>query len=311
MGREVTSKPPITVVVPSRDRPEFLPIAVSAALDQEAVDVSVVVIDDCSEVPARTLPRLLDPRVRIITMSRSFGVAAARNAGLAVVDTAWVAFLDDDDVWAPTKLREQLEVLQLANADWAYCAAVMFDDRRGTAALIPAPPSEDVASRLLAANALPAGGSNVIVRTGLIRALGGFDESLSHLDDWDAWIRLAQRAPAATVDVPLVGYRLHAGNRALGEDAALHEIDKLAAKHDGVLKGSRADRGAIARGIAWRQRVEGRRSSAARIYLRSAIRDRSPSSLGRAIGAVLGEPVWPARPLSETSWPDWIPRPGP
>src|SRR5918992_1242380 len=139
-GGRLSRDPDITVVIPTRDRAEFLPLAVQTATEQESVDVAVVVVDDRSKVPAAGLSRLGDPRVRIVRLSTKSGVPAARNAGLAATQTEWVAFLDDDDVWAPTKLRQQLDAAENENAEWVYCAAVMFDERRGIMSVLPAPP---------------------------------------------------------------------------------------------------------------------------------------------------------------------------
>ncbi len=71
------------------------------------------------------------------------------------------------------------------------------------------PVAECVTDSLLAGNVIPGGASGVMVRTDLVRELGGFDPALSNLADYDLWIRLGLAAPVAVVDRPLVGYRVH------------------------------------------------------------------------------------------------------
>jgi glycosyltransferase involved in cell wall biosynthesis len=90
-------------VIPTRDRwPIFRAHALRSALAQEDVSLEVVVIDDGSTTPP---PGISDRRVRVLRNPVSRGVAEARNRGVADARAPWVAFLDDDDVWSPRKLR--------------------------------------------------------------------------------------------------------------------------------------------------------------------------------------------------------------
>ena len=69
----------------------------------------------------------------------------------------------------------------------------------------PPLPPEAMTAALHSYNAVPAGASNVIVRTDVFRHIGGFDENLTHVPDWDLWLRLGRHGVAACVDQPLVG----------------------------------------------------------------------------------------------------------
>src|SRR5215210_5724308 len=91
------SIPQVTVVVPTRNRPALAARAVRSARDQRDVSVEVVVVDDGSEpaLDASTID------ATIVRHDRSQGVAVARNSGLSRATAPLVAFLDDDDLWAP------------------------------------------------------------------------------------------------------------------------------------------------------------------------------------------------------------------
>ncbi|HWC32537.1 MAG TPA: glycosyltransferase family 2 protein, partial [Actinomycetota bacterium] len=122
--------PEVTVVIPTRDRWSLLATAaLPAALVQEDVDLEVVVVDDGSrdETPER-LAELTDPRLRVIRNLEPLGVAQARNAGIAAARGRWLAFLDDDDLWSPRKLRTQLDAARAAGASFVYAGVINVDE---------------------------------------------------------------------------------------------------------------------------------------------------------------------------------------
>lgn len=206
----MTSVPAVTVVIPTRDRPGLLRETLGTVLAQRSVDVRVLVVDDGSTVPtAETLPD--DARVRVHRHASSEGVSAARNTGLGLTDTPWVAFVDDDDLWSPHKLRRQLEAVAGTGFRWACSAAANFTGDEILDVHAP-PPVEDLSDTMRHGNYVPGGGSGVLVSTELARDVGGFDPSLSSLADWDCWIRLAVRSPVGRVSAPDVGYRVHAAS---------------------------------------------------------------------------------------------------
>ena len=226
--------PDVSVVIPTRSRWRLLAgAALPSALEQREVDHEVIVVDDGSEDDtAERLASIADPRLRIIRHERSHGVARARNAGIEAARGAWVSFLDDDDVWSPHKLRAQLDAASAAGADFAYSAGAGLDaDRKYLFAVAPPDPAT-IASRLLRWNVIWCGCSNVAARTALVRELGGFDEQLFQLADWDLWIRLALAGRAAAVPEVHVGYVMHADNMLLTHRRDVFpEFEYLAQKH--------------------------------------------------------------------------------
>src|SRR6266487_2827744 len=99
----------VSVVLPTRNRSSMLMQALSSALGQEDVRVEVIVIDEGSsdDTPER-LERIEDERLSVLRHDPAKGVAPARNAAIARANGEWIAFLDDDDLWAPQNLRTQL-----------------------------------------------------------------------------------------------------------------------------------------------------------------------------------------------------------
>ena len=305
--------PEITVVIPTRDRWSYLSLTLASALGQEDVDLeAIVVVDGSGDETAERLAGLGDRRIRTIRNGKPRGVARARNAGLAAARGEWIAFLDDDDVWAPRKLRAQLDAAERARAAFAYCAAVVIDE---TGAVIdreaPPPDPHELPATLFRANLIPAPGSNVVARTAVIRRLGGFDEG-ARFDDWDMWIRLAAAETGAACSEVLVAYRRHRRNRALADRDSLRPgLAYLVRKHRALAAEHEVsfDELAFSRWVAFCERRSGRRLRAMRTCLASAWAHRKPAGVARAIMIVLGPwAAWSWRPVRPPATPGWLER---
>ena len=285
----MTATPEVSVVIATRNRWSLLSRhGLPSALGQEGVELEVIVVDDASddETPAR-LEELGDPRVRVETHEAPRGQAAGRNTGVRAARTEWVAFLDDDDLWSPQKLRLQLDAARDAGADWVYGEAVVIDADTTVLEGHPFPAPEDVEDLLLSGgNFIPGGGSNVVVRTELIRELGGFDETLPYFTDWDMWLRVARKGKPAVCQQVVVA-RLEHGNNMLFRDQpdVVDAFVRLMEKHRRV---TREDRLAVAEWMAYEHYRAGRRLAASRLYLAAAVEYRSLGNVPASVGVLFG-----------------------
>jgi len=287
--------PGVSVVIPTRSRwPLLSTCALRGALAQVDVDHEVIVVDDGSEdeTPARLAERVsIEPRLRVLRHDRSRGVAQARNAGIAAARGEWIAFLDDDDLWSPRKLRAQIDAAEATGGSFVYGSAAWLDEHRAFIHC-PAPPEPDgLETQLLRWNVIWGGCSNVIARAGLVRELGGFDEQLFQLADWDLWIRLALGGRAAFCPEVVLGYVMQPQSMLLTDRAdVFKELHYLIEKHAAASKahGVAFDQARFARWVALGHLRAGRRRESARTYLRGALRHRDPGSAARAAGALIG-----------------------
>jgi glycosyltransferase involved in cell wall biosynthesis len=282
--------PQVSVVIPTLNRwPLLERRALPSALAQANVEFEVVVVDDGStdETPAR-LAQLQEPRLRTVRHEQRRGLGQARNSGIAAARGEWLAFLDDDDLWSPRKLRVQLDAANEAGANWVYARAVAVDPVGNVVDADPLPDPDDVATLLLGGNFVPGGGSGVMARANLVRRLGGFDTELRFFEDWDMWLRLAADGPPATCDEVLVARLEHDQNMLFRDRPdVMRDFERLVGKHRVV---TRADRLGLAQWEAAEHHRAGRRLSAARRYLTVALGFRSPGNVPPAIGALFGEP---------------------
>jgi len=272
--------PTVSIVIPTHNRRELLLRTVRTALAQHAVAVEVLVVDDGStDGTADAVRALGDPRVCVHRHERPVRVAAARNSGAGLARGAWIAFLDDDDLWSPAKLAHQLNAVSTTGRGWVYAGAVEIDAGDRLLGGDPPPSPEALVAGLPRGNLMPAGCSNVMIRAELLRALDGFDLQLRHLADWDLWLRLAAIGPPACVPLPLVAYRSHEGQATLDPDGMMAEGRLLEARHGANLN-------SIRRWRAWSHLRRGERRLAVRAYARAVLAG-DVSSLGRAAVAVL------------------------
>src|SRR5215475_12658045 len=120
----VGARPEVSVVIPTRSRPDLVLRAVRSVLRQTMTDFEVVVVIDGPDPETEAvLDALGDPRVRSVPLPESTGAPTARNIGVREARAPWTALLDDDDEWLPTKLATQLKAAAAAQAGLPIVAA--------------------------------------------------------------------------------------------------------------------------------------------------------------------------------------------
>jgi GT2 family glycosyltransferase len=255
----------------------------------------VIVVDDGSlDSTAEELRGLEHARLHVLRNERPEGVAAARNHGLAHVSAPWVAFLDDDDVWAPGFLAAMLGALRIAESDreeagLVYSGHLTVDSERRVTGVSPAPPPEIARSGMDRFNFIGCP-SRVLARTEAVRGAGGFDVRLAIVADWDLWLRMMAKCAVVRCPEVLVGYMRHPGNMHLDADRFLEELAFMQRKHGWHTRRPLAG-DMLPSFVAEAYRASGRRVRAARWYLRAFRVQRTRRDLARAVGVLLGERI--------------------
>lgn len=289
----------VTVVIPTKNRVNLLRTTLRTILAQRSVEFETVIIDDGSTPEnAAAVGELEGETVRIIRNNSSRGAAAARNQGIMAAGAPLVAFCDDDDLWTPGKLESQVAAMTDAKTDWAYTGAVKFEEGPTIWQYMPAPSPEQVHSELATRNIIPAGASNVIADRRLLEDVGGFDEDLSHLADWDLWLRLLDHSMPAAVPAISVGYRLHPEAMSMNAKAAILELETLDRRWRHLRGGEALDPGPTHLWIAMGHLRGGHRGRAMLSYIR-AIRHRPGAGFRGALRTLHPHPPRPSHVLDE------------
>lgn len=280
----------VTVVVPTHNRRQLVAQAIHSILHQKGVSLELVVVDDGSTDGTGTWLdgiATADSRIKVVHHERPRFISSARNAGIAKASGRWVAFCDDDDLWAPDKLSSQLAALRACSARWGCAGVVVVDERLEIVGHHNVKGGE-ILSRLLEVNTIPTG-SSVIAELSLIREIGGFDPVLRGSEDWDVWIKLGQHSPLAAVDRPLIAYRLGAQSLSMdvnrmrtGRSIIVDRYAALAARHS-----ARPDEASHERYLAKQLLRGGSRLQAASIFASLAFKHRRWRELPRAAAALV------------------------
>jgi glycosyltransferase involved in cell wall biosynthesis len=207
MSGQAADPDAVTVVIPTYNRAHLLDQTVESILGQEDVSVTLVIVNDASTDDTAAMLSSRYPDVTVIHHIETTEQGKARNDGARLARTPWIAFCDDDDLWAPTKLRRQLDAANSQGADWCTSSAILVNQVLEPIGGQRLGDSADFARRITRENIVPGGGSGVLIRTALFEHVGGFREDARYVEDWELWIRLSRHGTWACVDELLVANR--------------------------------------------------------------------------------------------------------
>lgn len=205
--------PQVSVVIPAYNAMKYLPETLDSALAQTFKDFEVILVNDGSRDGIENwATQIADPRVKFITQQNR-GTGAARNAGIRQAEGEYIAFLDADDLWHPTKLEKQVQVFNDRPEVGLVYTWVSTINEKGsfTGRIFTGEKEGSVWQSLFVSNFIVSG-STAIVRRDCLAILGGFDETVAIVEDWEMWLRIATRYSFALIREPLVYNRKHAGS---------------------------------------------------------------------------------------------------
>jgi glycosyltransferase involved in cell wall biosynthesis len=228
----LNTKPAVTVVLPVHNGEATIGETVASVLSQTFRDLLLIVVDDGSTDGTQSALEIVDDSRLLVISTPHSGSAASRNRGVDYVASDFVAFIDADDVWLPTKLEAQCAALErMPQAAVAYCWTDYVEADGSFLCPDGRPVFEGwVYEPLLTHNFIDCG-SNILVRRQALLEVGGFDETLPVLEDWELHLRLAAQAPFVCVPEALVHYRQSPGSQstriALMEATFLRVVEKI------------------------------------------------------------------------------------
>jgi glycosyltransferase involved in cell wall biosynthesis len=217
------AKPTVSVVIPTRNRAQYIGEAIESVLAQTYSDYEIIVIDDGS---ADGTHEILSPYAKNngVRYERQdpLGVSAARNHGVRLARGRFIAFLDSDDLFLPAKLEKQMALFaQDSELGFVHCNFSKFDGQgldlgvrdtsRHQGSIYP-----KILREWSVLMAIPC----MLVRKDVFENVGGFDEQMGWAEDMDLWRRIAKNYRVATVPEALVKVRVHSASTTFGKAGA-------------------------------------------------------------------------------------------
>jgi glycosyltransferase involved in cell wall biosynthesis len=239
----LTDKPLVSVVVPTYNRAQIIRDTIENIFQQTYTNIELIVVDDGSTDETLAILKSFGDRIRWTAQSNA-GPAAARNRGIAMACGEIVAFQDSDDVWHPSKLQRQVDLLQRAGKSVVCCICNSTIELPGkvvrsfdSANVFPFLPEgiwtnapEILTTRFMLFNQAAA------VRRDVLLRVGGFDESFRLMEDGDLALRLSLEGPWAFIRDPLAT-RQDKIARTLGHEATRRKVlDYEIRMREGILR---------------------------------------------------------------------------
>lgn len=280
MARDGEAAQSISVVIPTYNYGRFLARAISSVLEQTHPVLEIIVVDDGSTDNTREVAQGFGDRIQYL-YKENRGSSAARNAGIRIARGEWIGFLDADDAWVPEKNAKVRELLQEhPEAVMIYHPHVLLSDE-GPVGYRRAAEPDELFPELLYHNFI-SGGSSALVRRSVLLDLGGFDESLQAVEDWDMWTRVALRYPLHRIGEPLSLVWRH--KQAKGMNAVRRTVGTRVLVDKTLIKGVRG----------FRQRLFYRQKMMARLAFDASLelRGQNPSESHRYLLTSLKD--WPS-----------------
>lgn len=200
---QVKNKDSITVIITSYNRGEIIGRAVDSVLGQTRSADEIILVDDGSSDNTDQLIKEKYPDIKYIWQENR-GIGHARNTGISQARGIWIAFLDSDDEWLPSKLKDQLKTLQ-HQPDYKICHTNEIWIRNGKR--VNPMKKHEKSGGLIFKNCLPLciiSPSSVIIHRSVFEEHGLFDESLPVCEDYDLWLRFCAFLPILYLEKPQI-----------------------------------------------------------------------------------------------------------
>ncbi|MGK0724383.1 glycosyltransferase family 2 protein [Aerococcus urinaeequi] len=216
----------VSVVIPTHKRPDSVCQAIDSVLNQTYNDIEIIVVSDGKdEFTDKALKPYLDKNlIRYFTYEDSRGANYARNTGVRASSGKAVAFLDDDDEWDESKIEKQIRVLENdPSVGLVYTGNYnIYTDLNIKYSYIPSKKG-DISTSIFERNYIGSTSSVMVLRD-LILKVGGFDEKLPAIQDYDLWIRVCQVTNIGVVPEPLLFYYNELNNNQISSNTKKYKI---------------------------------------------------------------------------------------
>jgi glycosyltransferase involved in cell wall biosynthesis len=226
--------PTVSVIIPAYNRADLMGRAITSVLAQTFTDYELLVVDDGSTDNTKEAVATFGDRIKYLRHGINSGLSSALNTGIRGSTGEFVAFLESDDEWHPFKLQLQVERFRAGNPrlGLVYGAMASVDTRTGKSLIPPTPWLPDnILDTILYQNCVLGGGSLAMIPRRCLDEVGLFDTAIRGCQDWDMWIRIAERYEVDCVPQVLATIYTHGGSNSQNIPPMIKGFESLMEKH--------------------------------------------------------------------------------
>lgn len=198
----------VSIVMPAYNCENYVEESINSIFAQTYQNWELLVLDDGSKDNTLKVINELankDSRIKSKPNEKNLGVSATRNRGIEAASGEWIAFLDSDDIWHPSKLEKQLKAADEKSAEFVFTGASYINEEGVPFKGIFNVPEEVTYSRLRKQNVISC--SSVLVKKKYFENIKMERDEIH--EDYAAWLRILRLGVIAYgVDEPLLTYRL-------------------------------------------------------------------------------------------------------
>lgn len=237
----MNSSQKVSVIIPVYNAENYISVALDSISKQTFKNYEIIIVDDGSKDNTKSIiDNYCSENISYIHQNNK-GPSAARNCGIQTAKGDYIAFLDADDVWLPSKLAIQTELLNAHRSVGLVTSGFQIIDSEGTKTATELGTNiaqcDDIVEMLIIRNIMRGGPSGVLIRAECLKEVGLFDETLRGAEDRDLWLRVAQKFEIMIIENPLFQYRIHSGNSHKKIDLMKNNQMRFLKKYIGCING--------------------------------------------------------------------------
>ena len=201
--------PLVSVIIPTYKREHFLRETINSVLNQTYPNIEIIIVDDDPESTIYRKNFLKNDKIRYFRNNKNRGASFCRNFGLKQARGDYIAFLDDDDLWLPSKIEKQINKFKSLDDEFSIVYtgySILINGK-----IINRQNSYEAYGNFtkIVLHHCPFGSPTPLIKKRCFELIKGFDNLLPSCQDWDLWIRLSFECKCDFVPESLALYRLH------------------------------------------------------------------------------------------------------
>lgn len=202
----MSNKPLVSIVLPTYNRAHLLPYAIRSVLNQSYQNLELIVVDDnSSDGTLGVVESFADPRIRYLRNEPNLKLPRALNRGFALSEGAYLTWTSDDNLFVKTAIERMVEVIHSGECDFVYTDYFLFTEQNDNGR-----PQDPIHERLPGKLQLEKGnhiGACFLYSREVYEEVGNYDPELFLVEDYDYWMRIANRFKMCHIPDPLYFFR--------------------------------------------------------------------------------------------------------